>query len=114
MAIYTIIPLPEKFFAGQHALWITIASKEVLSSTVITIVYSLSNESGAYIKRTIISSWLTGKDYSLVPENAEVLGFSTDSAYAFQLEFKPKPRSKKIKKCFLQTIILFVQDNLTA
>jgi len=98
--IYTIIPLPEKFFAGQHALWITIASKEVLSSTAVTIVYSLSNESGAYIKRTIISSWLTGKDYSLVPENAEVLGFSTDSAYAFQLEFKPKPRSKKNKEVF--------------
>lgn len=98
--IYTIIPLPEKLFVGQNALWITIASKEVLSTTIITIVYSLANECGAYIKRTTIDSWLTGKDYSLVPEKADVLGFSIDRSYEFQLEYKPKPRSKKNREIF--------------
>ncbi|MEN6318789.1 MAG: hypothetical protein ABFD82_08570, partial [Syntrophaceae bacterium] len=47
-----------------------------------------------------IDSWLTGKDYSLVPEKAEILGFSIDTAYEFQLEYKPKPRSKKTKQIF--------------
>lgn len=98
--IYTVISLPDKFFAGQNALWITIASKEILSATVITLVYSFSNEKGAYIKRTTIDSWLTGKDYSLVPEKAVILGFSIDKTYAFQLEYKPKPRSKKIREVF--------------
>ncbi|GAB6276787.1 MAG: DNA topoisomerase IV subunit A [Rectinema sp.] len=98
--IYTVIPLPDKFFAGQNALWITVAEKEALSSAIITLVYSLANQKGAYIKRTTIDSWLTGKDYSLVPEKAEILGFSIDTAYEFQLEYKPKPRSKKTKQIF--------------
>jgi len=98
--IYTVIPLPDKFFAGQNALWITVAEKEALSSAIITLVYSLANQKGVYIKRTTIDSWLTGKDYSLVPEKAEILGFSIDTAYEFQLEYKPKPRSKKTKQIF--------------
>jgi hypothetical protein len=92
--IYTVISLPDKFFAGQNALWITIASKEILSASVITLVYSFSNEKGAYIKRTTIDSWLTGKDYSLVPEKAVILGFSIDKTYAFQLEYKPNQGAK--------------------
>jgi topoisomerase-4 subunit A len=98
--IYTIIPLPDKFFAGQKILWTAIATKESLSKTTITLIYSLSNENGAYIKRTIIDSWLTGRDYSLVPETAVILGFSTENEFDFKLEYKPKSRSKKTSEVF--------------
>ena len=97
--IYTVIPLPDKFFIGQNALWISLAEKEALPSVVLTLVYSMPDQ-GAYIKRTTIDSWLTGKDYSLVPEKAEILGFSTDAAYEFQLKYKPKPRSKRTEQIF--------------
>ncbi|HOO01783.1 MAG TPA: DNA topoisomerase IV subunit A [Rectinema sp.] len=98
--IYTIIPLPDKFFAGQKLLWTAIAKKESLSKTTITLIYSLSGENGAYIKRTIIDSWLTGRDYSLLPETAVILGFSTASEFDFKLEYKPKSRSKKTYEVF--------------
>ncbi|MEN6598852.1 MAG: DNA topoisomerase IV subunit A [Rectinema sp.] len=98
--IYTIIPLPDKFFAGQKILWTAIATKESLSKITITLIYSLSNENGAYIKRTIIDSWLTGRDYSLVPETAVIIGFSTENEFDFKLEYKPKSRSKKTSEIF--------------
>ncbi|HQB07983.1 MAG TPA: hypothetical protein PK712_08985, partial [Rectinema sp.] len=51
-------------------------------------------------KRTIIDSWLTGRDYSLVPETAVILGFSTENEFDFKLEYKPKSRSKKTSEIF--------------
>jgi topoisomerase-4 subunit A len=98
--IYTVLPLPDRIFVGQELLWIAIANKELLSEQPITMIYKLLPDKGAYIKRTIIDSWLTGKDYSLVPENAEIIGFSTEKEFSFQLEYKPKPRIKKIKEIF--------------
>lgn len=98
--IYTVIPLPDKFFAGQKVLWVALADKETLASTKLTLIYTLSNQKGAYIKRTTIESWLTGKDYSLVPENAVILGFSTAAQFDFLLEYVPKPRTKKIQETF--------------
>lgn len=93
--IYTVIPLPDKFFAGQEILWVALAEKETLSQTPLTLIYTLSNHKGAFIKRTFIDSWLTGKDYSLVSENATIIGFSTEAQFDFTLEYKPKPRTKK-------------------
>jgi len=93
--IYTVIPLPDKFFAGQEVLWVALAEKESLSATPATLIYTLSNHKGAFIKRACIDSWLTGKDYSLVPENATIVGFSTEAQFEFTLEYKPKPRTKK-------------------
>ncbi len=98
--IYTVIPLPDKFFAGQAVLWVALAEKESLSKTPATLIFTLANHKGAFIKRACIDSWLTGKDYSLVPENATIIGFSTETQFEFTLEYTPKPRTKKTHESF--------------
>ncbi len=98
--IYTVISMPDRFFAGQDILWIEVADKERLAATPLTLVYTLQGHEGAYIKRTIIDAWLTGKDYSLVPEGASVIGFSVRDDYCFSLQYAPKSRQKKTREDF--------------
>jgi hypothetical protein len=48
----------------------------------------------------VIDAWLTGKDYSLVPEGAAVIGFSVREDFAFALQYAPKSRLKKTAESF--------------
>lgn len=98
--IYTVIPMPDRFFAGQDILWVEVADKERLLAAPVTLVYTLQGHEGAFIKRTVIDAWLTGKDYSLVPEGAAVIGFSVRKDFAFALQYAPKSRLKKTAESF--------------
>ncbi|MDH7484033.1 MAG: hypothetical protein QHH01_05335, partial [Spirochaetales bacterium] len=110
--IYSVVPVPERLFVGKGLLWATVAEKQRVSSVPITLVYRPSGngvggggvggvpENGAYIKRTVIDTWMTGKDYSLVPEGAEILGFALGDGYEFALLYQPKPRTKKVREVF--------------
>lgn len=98
--IYTVIPMPDRFFAGQDILWVEVADKERLLAAPVTLVYTLQGHEGAFIKRTVIDAWLTGKDYSLVPEGAAVIGFSVRKDFAFTLQYAPKSRLKKTAESF--------------
>ena len=40
------------------------------------------------------------KDYSLIPEDAEVLLVDTREKFTFTLHYKPKPRLKILKESF--------------
>ena len=98
--IWSVADLPEKTFVGQGAWWISVADKEVLAKTVFTIIYKEAKTGFAFIKRCVIEGWIMNKEYSLVPEDAQVLLVDTREKFTFTLSYIPKPRLKVLKETF--------------
>ena len=98
--VWSVADIPEKTFVGPGAWWIGVADKEILGTTVFTIVYREAETGYPYIKRCIIEGWIMNKDYSLVPEGAEVLLIDTREKFSFTLHYTPKPRLKVTKENF--------------
>ena len=98
--MYSVVPVPEKFFVDQGLLWVTLANKEEVSSTVLTAVYRAPETGFPYIKRCSIETWIIAKDYSLIPEGAQMLLFSTEKDFEFLLTYAKKPRMKKNEESF--------------
>jgi topoisomerase-4 subunit A len=98
--VWSVTDIPEKVFVGQGALWIGAADKEILLNTVFTIIYKEARTGYPCIKRCVIEGWIMNKEYSLVPEGAEVLHMDTRVKFSFTLHYKPKPRLKVLKESF--------------
>ena len=98
--IWSVFDLSEKIFVGQGAWWVGVADKEALLKTVFTIIYKEAKTGYPCIKRCVIEGWIMNKEYSLVPDGAEVLYADTREKFAFTLHYKPKPRLKVLKEHF--------------
>jgi len=98
--MYSVVPAPEKLFVDQGLLWVTLANKDEISSTLLTIIYRAADTGFPYIKRSSIETWIIGKDYSLIPEGAQLLLFSTEREFEFTLSYAKKPRTKKNEETF--------------
>ncbi|MFA6008113.1 MAG: hypothetical protein WC784_05765, partial [Candidatus Shapirobacteria bacterium] len=98
--MYSVVDVPEKLFVDQGLLWVAIANKEEINSTLLTIVYRAPGTGFPYIKRTSIETWIIAKDYSLIPEGAQMLLFSTEKDFEFTLTYAKKPRTKKNDETF--------------
>jgi topoisomerase-4 subunit A len=98
--LYVVTALPEKVFVGPGAWWIGVADKEVLSGTVFTVIYKEASTGYPSIKRCVIEGWILNKEYSLVPEGAEVLHVDTRPKFTFTAHYVPKPRLKITKETF--------------
>jgi topoisomerase-4 subunit A len=98
--MYSVVPVPDKLFVDKGILWVARAIKEEISSTVITVVYRLKDTGIPCIKRTSIEGWILEKDYSLVPDGAELLLFSREMDFEFTLYYVPRPRNKKHSEMF--------------
>ena len=98
--MYSVVPVSEKLFVDQGLQWVAVANKEEISSTPLTIIYRAAGTGFPYIKRTSIETWIIGKDYSLIPEGAQMLLFSTEKDFEFTLSYAKKPRTKKNEETF--------------
>ena len=94
-----VADIPEKVFVGQGA-WTGIADKEALADIVFTIIYKEAKTGYPCIKRCVIEGWIMNKEYSLVPEGAEVLLVDTRKKFTFTVHYKPKPKLKITKETF--------------
>ena len=98
--MYSVVDVPEKLFVDQGLLWVAIANKDEISSTLLTIIYRAPGTGFPYIKRSSIETWIIAKDYSLIPEGAQMLLFSTEKDFEFTLSYAKKPRTKKNDETF--------------
>jgi len=96
---WCVTDIPEKAFAGKGA-WIGLADKEELSGTVFTIIYKEAKTGYPCIKRCVIEGWIMNKEYSLVPDGAQVLLVESRQKFSFTAHYKPKPRLKVSKETF--------------
>ncbi|MDR3335421.1 MAG: DNA topoisomerase IV subunit A [Treponema sp.] len=97
---YTVADLPDKSFVGPDAWWIGVADKEALGAIVFTVFYKEAETGYPCIKRCIIEGWIMNKEYTLVPEGAQVLHIDTREKFSFTLRYTPKPRIKITKETF--------------
>jgi len=97
---YTVVPVPDKLFVDRGLQWLTIAEKESVNSFLLTVVYRAAKTSYPYIKRCRIESWILNRDYSLIPEGAELLLFSTEADFEFSLKYLVKGRMRKADENF--------------
>ncbi|MDR1059254.1 MAG: DNA topoisomerase IV subunit A [Treponema sp.] len=98
--VWSVTEIPGKAFVGPGAWWIGAAQRERLSSIVFTIIYREGKSGYPCIKRCVIEGWIMNKEYSLVPEGAEVLHVDTREKFSFTVHYKPKPRLKVTKEVF--------------
>jgi topoisomerase-4 subunit A len=97
---WSVGDLPEKAFVGPEAWWIGVADKEALSGIIFTVIYKEGKTGYPCIKRCVIEGWIMNKEYSLVPEGAEVLHVDTRQKFMFTIKYKPKPRIKITAETF--------------
>ncbi|GHU41215.1 DNA topoisomerase IV subunit A [Spirochaetia bacterium] len=97
---WTVQDIQEKVFVGEKAWWIGVADKDEINKKIFTIIYKDKKTALAFIKRCIIEGWIMNKDYSLVPENTDVLHIDTREKFIFNLHYAPKPRLKVLKEEF--------------
>lgn len=90
--IWSVVPVPEKLFVDQGLLYSGLADKDALAEVVFTLVYQDGATGFPYIKRFRIEGWIMNKDYPLLPEDAQVLWFSSAPSSPFTAKYKPKPR----------------------
>ena len=92
---YSVIQVPDKLFVGKGLLHCDLVDKNL----VFTIVYR--DKAGAsYIKRCTIDKFILGRSYDLVPADCKVLRLTTDSDKQIALDYKPKPRLRKLNEVF--------------
>ena len=92
---YSVVQAPDKLFVGKGLLHCGLVDKDL----VFTVVYK--DKAGAsYIKRCTIDKFILGRSYDLVPAECKVLKLTTDSDKQIALDYKPKPRLRKLNEVF--------------
>ncbi len=92
---YSVVQAPDKLFVGKGMLYCGLIDKDL----VFTVVYK--DKAGAsYIKRCTIDKFILGRSYDLVPAECKVLKLTTDSDKQIALDYKPKPRLRKLNEVF--------------
>jgi topoisomerase-4 subunit A len=92
--VYTALTVPEKLFVDKGMLYCGSAEKEALAKLLFTVVYKDGSTGFPHIKRCRIETYVSGRDYILVPEGASILLFSAEDDFDFTLIYAPKPRMK--------------------
>ncbi|MDR1836484.1 MAG: DNA topoisomerase IV subunit A [Treponema sp.] len=98
--MYTVMELSEKTFVGADAWWVTVADKDVLAKTVVTVIYKEKDTGFPCIKRCVIEGWIMNKDYFLVPDGSQILHVDTRPKFTFTVKYAPKPRLKVLSEDF--------------
>lgn len=98
--MYSVLPVPDKLFVDKGLQWATIAEKEIVQNTLLTVVYRAAKTGYPYIKRCRIESWILNRDYSLTPGGGELLLFSTEPDFEFNLKYLVKGRMRKAEENF--------------
>jgi topoisomerase-4 subunit A len=98
--IYSVIDVPEKLFVDKGLLACGHADKEMLAERVFSILYRNNENKSIYLKRCTIEQFIIGKNYSIVPENCDVLKLTVNRNMEAVLTYKPKPRIKILEERF--------------
>ena len=92
---YCVMDVPEKTFVEKGLLHCGFIEKDL----VFNVVYR-DKKKFAYIKRCIIEKFILGKVYELIPKECKLLKLTTDSEKTVALDYKPRPRLRKLNEEF--------------
>jgi topoisomerase-4 subunit A len=87
---YQIMDVPDKYFVGMGLLYCGLTDKDTLEETVFSVVYR-NNENGyPYIKRCKVTQFILNKVYELLPENSQLVRFTTKTDVSIVVDFIQK------------------------
>jgi topoisomerase-4 subunit A len=92
---YSVIDVPDKLFVGRGLLHCGFVDKQ----QVFNVVYKDGSDY-SYLKRCCIDQFILNKMYHLVPEGCRLVKLTTDSERQVALEYKPRPRLRKLSEEF--------------
>ena len=92
---YAVTSPPDKLFVGKGMLHCGFVDKDLVFNAVYR-----DQASAIYIKRCIIDKFILDRSYELVPEGCKLIKLTTDSDKKIALDYKPKPRLRKLNEVF--------------
>lgn len=92
--LYSVVDVPERLFVDREMAYCALADKDALADVVFSAVYRPVGGGPGFVKRSKIEQWILNKDYSLIPEDAELLFFTAEPKKAFTARYAPKPRTR--------------------
>ena len=92
--LYSVVDVPERLFVDREMAYCALADKDALADVVFSAVYRPVGGGPGFVKRSKIEQWILNKDYSLIPEDSELLFFTAEPKKAFTARYAPKPRTK--------------------
>lgn len=98
--IYTVCDVPEKLFVDTGMWYCNYADKDIISSTLFSVIYKDPKTKFCYIKRFRVSGWIMNRDYMMAPDGMEVLHVDTRASFSFTLSYEKKARVRIVKEDF--------------
>ena len=92
--IYNVCDVPEKLFVDKGMWFCGLADKDELAKNLFTVIFRDKKTQYMFIKRCRITQFILNRDYSIVPDDAEIFHVDTRNAFKFFVKFKPKARQK--------------------
>jgi len=99
-ATYMAMNVPDKNFIGKGMLYAGLADKEIMEETVFTIIYRNKENDFPYIKRCKITQFIMNKTYELVPEEGELVKFTTKEDVCAVVDFKQQSLMRSLGDTF--------------
>ncbi len=97
---YNVCDVPEKLFVDKGMWYCGLSDKDSLGNVLFTVIFRNKETKYPSIKRCRITQFILNRDYSIIPDDAEVLHIDTRDAFDFFVKFKPKPRQKQNEQLF--------------
>ena len=94
---YQIVDVPDKKFIGYRMLYVGLADSETTDKVVFTALYR-TKDGVIYIKRFKIVKFIANKEYSIIPDDCELLKFTTEEYGKFVVNFVPTKTMRKFKE----------------
>ena len=92
---YKVISIPDKAFVGKLVYFC-----KYDKNLVFNIVYKDRKTDFSYAKRTIISKFITDKEYNIAPDGCKIDLINTRPNYVYECVFEPKTHQKQ-KSCMV-------------
>ncbi|MFA6567727.1 MAG: DNA topoisomerase IV subunit A [Victivallales bacterium] len=87
---YKVIAIPDKMFVGRLVYFC-----KYDKSLVFNIVYKDRKTDFSYAKRTVISKFITDKEYNIAPDGCKIDLINTRPNYVYECVFEPKLHQKQ-------------------
>ncbi|MFA6294478.1 MAG: DNA topoisomerase IV subunit A [Victivallales bacterium] len=92
---YKVISIPDKAFVGRLVYFC-----KYDKNLVFNIVYKDRKTDFSYAKRTVISKFITDKEYNIAPDGCKIDLINTRPNYVYECVFEPKTHQKQ-KSCMV-------------
>lgn len=96
---YYVRNVPEKLFVGKGLLFCGLGDKDEVAKHTFSLLYR--NPKGeTYLKRFRIEGYILDREYTMLPQGGKILDLTVDERKVARLQYKPKPRLKKLEEFF--------------